>query len=568
MKFVCDQCKAKYQISDEKVVGKTVKMKCRKCGHMIEVRAAVTETSVATSAPKEASHAAAPPPERAPEKAAGKAASPPAKPAATPSPGAAVPGAPPPRPGAAGAPPPRPVTAAKASPLATSLAAQRPAPQRATGPTPQAPSALAGAFNRSVQKDDEPTIGGFELREISSADEWYAAINGVPVGPVRIAELRRKAALGAITEESLVWQEGLEEWRPVKAFPELAEMVREAAAVGRPSLLPPAAWEGGAAGPTDKQSTTGRPASVRPGAPARAPAAASAAPAARTPLAGAVAAKSNVIPISSRLATAEKLDEISVAVMPPEAPAPMVAADPFAMPAPAAAAPSSLAAPAQTSSIAPPPPEKKSPPWIPIAMLVLATAFGVTLAIVVALPKPVAPAPAPAQSVLIIHDLAPAVAAAPTETASAAAAPTTAPKIGSGSSAPKAAASASSKPIDVAGLLGPNNGPLLSGLGGGGAGPGGGGGGPLTQSQIETVVASRKVGVRRACLERTESTSTGNVTVRAKVTVGGNGLVQGVSASGNDPIIAACIEKNVKTWTFPASGGTTTFDIPFSFVRQ
>ena len=48
MKFLCEQCKAKYQIADEKAVGKTVRMKCRKCGHLIEVRAAVTETSVAS----------------------------------------------------------------------------------------------------------------------------------------------------------------------------------------------------------------------------------------------------------------------------------------------------------------------------------------------------------------------------------------------------------------------------------------------------------------------------------------------------------------------------------------
>ncbi|HEX8790421.1 MAG TPA: zinc-ribbon domain-containing protein, partial [Polyangiaceae bacterium] len=45
MKFLCEQCKAKYQIADEKAAGKTVRMKCRKCGYLIEVRAAVTETS-------------------------------------------------------------------------------------------------------------------------------------------------------------------------------------------------------------------------------------------------------------------------------------------------------------------------------------------------------------------------------------------------------------------------------------------------------------------------------------------------------------------------------------------
>ena len=39
MKFVCESCQAKYQIGDEKVAGKTVRMKCRRCGHEIRVRA-------------------------------------------------------------------------------------------------------------------------------------------------------------------------------------------------------------------------------------------------------------------------------------------------------------------------------------------------------------------------------------------------------------------------------------------------------------------------------------------------------------------------------------------------
>src|SRR5260221_102027 len=53
MKFLCENCKAKYQIADEKVAGRTVRMKCRKCGHLIEVEASVTETSVAAKMPQE-----------------------------------------------------------------------------------------------------------------------------------------------------------------------------------------------------------------------------------------------------------------------------------------------------------------------------------------------------------------------------------------------------------------------------------------------------------------------------------------------------------------------------------
>ena len=46
MKFSCDKCEAKYQIADEKVAGKTVRMKCRKCGILIQVRAERTAAGV------------------------------------------------------------------------------------------------------------------------------------------------------------------------------------------------------------------------------------------------------------------------------------------------------------------------------------------------------------------------------------------------------------------------------------------------------------------------------------------------------------------------------------------
>src|SRR5262245_9328202 len=42
MRFNCQSCGAKYQIADEKVAGKTVRMKCRKCDNLIQVRAQST----------------------------------------------------------------------------------------------------------------------------------------------------------------------------------------------------------------------------------------------------------------------------------------------------------------------------------------------------------------------------------------------------------------------------------------------------------------------------------------------------------------------------------------------
>src|SRR6185369_9554728 len=104
MKFLCENCKAKYQIGDDKVAGKTVRMKCRRCGFDIHVNAStiVEETSAApwpdASATMQGSMAIIPLPLRvavAPAAAATSAASPATSAAspATPTPAAATPAA-------------------------------------------------------------------------------------------------------------------------------------------------------------------------------------------------------------------------------------------------------------------------------------------------------------------------------------------------------------------------------------------------------------------------------------------------------------------------------------------
>src|SRR5689334_3313776 len=63
MKISCQSCQAKYTIADEKVAGKTVKIKCKKCGATIVVNgaeAAAAAPMAAAPAPQQA-YAAAPP---------------------------------------------------------------------------------------------------------------------------------------------------------------------------------------------------------------------------------------------------------------------------------------------------------------------------------------------------------------------------------------------------------------------------------------------------------------------------------------------------------------------------
>ena len=55
MKIECDKCQAKYSIADEKVKGKTFKIRCKKCSNVIIVRdkaaAAAAGAAAAASEP-------------------------------------------------------------------------------------------------------------------------------------------------------------------------------------------------------------------------------------------------------------------------------------------------------------------------------------------------------------------------------------------------------------------------------------------------------------------------------------------------------------------------------------
>ncbi len=592
MKFLCEQCKAKYQIADEKIAGKTVRMKCRKCGHQIEVRAAVTETSVNTK-----------PPPADPDPTVAQASPPLARQPYSEA---------------------KPATA-RMGPLATSLASARPPPRPGADRGAPGGGALAGAFQRQVEARQEDAAASFDLSELSASDEWYVAINGVPVGPIRIAEVRRKAALGAVTEDSLVWQEGLEEWRPVRAFAELSAAVREAATTGRASLLtpppeavrpsqaPPAA--GGGVRPSPPRAGGG----VPPRSPMRAPApsgatligpsTAAAALTANAPRTAASAGgippqgdphgraqgspattRSNVVPITSRLATAERLEDHTVPYLGPPI-APLVAGDPFAAPAVPAAAPQPIGSSpyvaalgagvagnvARPSLFGPDAAPRRATPWIAIAMIVLAAAFGITAAIAIFFrPSPAQPTP-----VVIQMSGTPALPAPPATTAPAStdsAGPVASTSSSSTKPGPLAAnLGGTAKPgatgtttaahgpgVDLSGLTGQRNDPSLGDNGGASAAAPGQ---CLSEGQVQTVISQHYAGIKRSCWERSGSTkSAANISVSLTVSPGGDATA--VSAAGDDPVIANCIASDVRSWHFAGGGCSQRVNIPFHFVRQ
>ncbi len=55
MKFVCNKCRTKYTIADEKVRGKVLKIRCKNCGTIIEVREPSTRPSTGIRTPKKPS---------------------------------------------------------------------------------------------------------------------------------------------------------------------------------------------------------------------------------------------------------------------------------------------------------------------------------------------------------------------------------------------------------------------------------------------------------------------------------------------------------------------------------
>jgi predicted Zn finger-like uncharacterized protein len=227
MKFLCPNCKAKYQIADEKVSGRTLRMDCRRCGHNITIRA-----DMATDEADELE----------------------AKPSVRPPAGAARGGS------VVG---PNPMGAVGARPRAGLTGAHAPA---SAHPATGAGSALGADFRRNVGSAPEAASRTTPL------DQWHVAINDVPVGPLRRDEIVKKIGAGAVTAESLCWREGLDDWRPLRDIPELAALLRR-------SLSPEPPARPGAARPP----LAGAPPRAGAAAPAGRPGAATAArPAARS----------------------------------------------------------------------------------------------------------------------------------------------------------------------------------------------------------------------------------------------------------------------------------------------
>ena len=371
--------------------------------------------------------------------------------------------------------------------------------------------ALAGAFTQAFGGSDAATDAAQQLA--MPGDEWFVGINGVPVGPIRLSELRSKAASGAVDKESLVWRDGFEDWRPLKTYPELVAIVEEGVSSARASLTP-------FTPPTsDVLDATAKPAAAAAAVEALAP---------QTP--------------SAVTGAALVTDDISALVPPRRGTSPMV--------------------------------------WV---AMVIAIGLGLTLGFVLfggqkppetRIVEKIVEVPAKSTETTT----SPQAASNAEPEAVAAVDPTTPKKPSTGGGTKPQTGSESDASKQNTGLkglsglnnLGPSSGPSTGGPSGSTSG-----GGQLDGGQIQATVARYTGAVKRRCWQPALDARAKDAPMTAKVTVtitvGGSGSVQNATTSG-DPRgysgLANCIASSVRSWQFPAAGGTTIANVPFVFAGQ
>lgn len=307
MNFVCDQCKQKYHVADEKIRGRAVtRFRCKKCDNVIELRGDAVQDATSIDAPSSQRPAA-------PAAHAARAAAP--SPSAIPAPSAMPPSA---------------------------------APRQSRV---RAPTSVGVAFNAGMAASAAKTAPSAQRSPSTSAildaseTGWYAGIRDLPVGPLTRKELAGRVQSGDVTADTLVWREGLDDWRPLRNVAELGDVLRSGAQKMSGSLLDEMGRRPAPAAPERK------PATVVPLRQAPAPAA----PAASHPAVGAEDDEATrVTGLDPAIAA---LLPKNFAARPAETPAAPVA-KPAPPRAPAARAPAAPArpAPAPVAKPAPPPP--------------------------------------------------------------------------------------------------------------------------------------------------------------------------------------------------------------------
>jgi predicted Zn finger-like uncharacterized protein len=616
MKFLCPSCKAKYQIADEKVIGRSVKMKCRQCGHVIEIQESVIEASAGVSQPpipltSIPAPALTPPPKprvASRPHAAGAAAQSLTSQASHARTGAVDPQ----KPTTAGnAAPHRPLHAPAArSPSPPSSGSHSPAPGRAARPSPQSsigshtlPRVSPGDGNASDSPPGErlaprpataraPVANqvstGIDFlqglvsskpvhaavpRAVDANNELRASLERSPAGSSSVVSAGRRsgealaeaftsavgvapAAPGQLVGDE--WYVGIND-SPIGPIP-LTEL-RARAAQGQVTV-DSLVWRDG--------FEDWKPVRSFPELLAVVEEAISSIYASRAPF-RVPNVTADFGPVISLSPPTERQPMAAASVI--QAALPVVAASPQVLP---------VESPSLTpEEIAAVTGHRRSPkgPWIAVAG---ALALGLAIGFVFFRQAPAAPEikyVQVAQSASVVAVAAPAPSVETQQApvvASADAIRASAKRVAGGetkaNAEPSAAPQASLGLKGLSGLraLGPQSGPAETGSSSGSSS-----GQALDSATLQKTVSRYTASVRRSCwqpaLDSRAPDAPTVARVSVKIDIAASGNVRTVSSNG-DPKgyrgLANCIESRVKNWTFPPSSGATTVNVPFVFAAQ
>lgn len=269
MKFLCDNCQAQYMISDEKVGPAGVRVRCKKCSHVIyvkrlEVEAPPPEDATVVMTPERMAQLS--------EVEAGSGTSPnsippPVEDLTTESQGLAAPAkvggleeeigqaldsmfsdGETAVPGAAPSGSSRAPIVLSGSPH--SLAPVVPVPGM-MGLTPMSEDSdraetrifspsdmekIAASTGSETASPPAPTTGA----PVDKGTEWFIAVRDEQVGPLQIGQIKERFEAGEVAGDTLVWSTGLTDWRPLSTVEELAEHIIPKREITRTSRAPAA----------------------------------------------------------------------------------------------------------------------------------------------------------------------------------------------------------------------------------------------------------------------------------------------------------------------------------------
>jgi predicted Zn finger-like uncharacterized protein len=226
MKFFCDNCQAQYMISDEKVGPAGVRVRCKKCQHVIYVKQLEADPSASERtviAPAPDLRAAAPTPVPAP--------------APTPS-GSGI--------FSSETPAEEQKFEAEIGQALDSVFAESSASAPPAESSAPVPGEQDSPFDRPAQ--EEPSTDARDAFPSATAEsghgvrapaagptvvDWFIAVRDEQVGPLAAEEIKDRFERGEVGSDTLVWSAGLPDWRPLSTVQELAQMIVPRAAITR-----------------------------------------------------------------------------------------------------------------------------------------------------------------------------------------------------------------------------------------------------------------------------------------------------------------------------------------------